>query len=919
MEQLTLTRNARGLWLHPNHELLPEGSLWMAENCTIDREGIISKRRGFARYGTVLTSCPSALFEYDDRLIVLDGTTLNYDSDGAGTWLPWTGTFSPPDASTHMRAIEESLNLYFTTSLGVYVNDSLTGTPRRSGAPEGLDIQLAVTGTGRGFFTNDTRVGYKVLFLLKDANSNEKRGIPSFRETLTNSLHTLLAFAVIGAGQVRITQTGHGYATNDYVNITDTTDAASLANGEYQVTWVDADNYDVAGAGLGGNGTCTVGKDQDVSLTFTLHGEIATGDQYEVYRTELSASAATDPGYRFYRVITGAVTAPDVANGYITVSDTFDEGYLDVGLYTNDSEEGSTATNDRPPLSKYLTSYEGHVWYANVLQPHYLELRFLDVAGLVDDTSAINFTDGVTTETYTFSAAENLPAQKFQRYTALTLEENARETAKSLCHVINRTSALLYAFYISGEDDPPGKLLFKRRTLASTAFSVTADLAATGDNFYPALPAAGATIASSQDTGLNRLYHSKYQQPEAVPSLSFVNIGRPNRAILGLASLKEALLIFKEDGVYILSGQSDGGLGNVFALDELDPTMRIKAPSSLVLLDNAAFVFTDQQIVKFTPSGGSIVSRPVEVEVDRIAKFTDFNTITHAVGYESDRKYLLFTQEGSADTRSKIVWVYNTITQAWTTWRKDVRGGLVKHSDQKLYLLDNVAYYVLQERKSFATNGDDQQDEDESQTITAVGTTTFAGATVQTITIGAWAGSNQPAEGWRVVQGALSAVVRSATLAGGASWTLTLGTNPGMAGGAATFYKRLYMKVEYIPEKCGNGALLKQFCFVNIIPEIDTGTHRIGFKSDLQDDFDFTGNLYITRTRGWGSSPWGTAAWGTETPGKITGLRAAVHRDHAWGRSLTIRYENMYAKDDVNLLMMALDFRGVSSKSERGA
>lgn len=924
MEQQSQSFQARGLWLHPNPEALPVGSFWMCENASIDREGVVSKRRGFSRYGTALSNCASGLFEFDDTLIVLDGTTLQYDSDGAGTWAAWTGTFSPPDSATFMTSLESNLNFYFTTSLGVYVNDETTGTPRRSGTPEGLDLQLSFTGTGRGFFTNDTMVGYEVLFLIKDANENEKRGAPSFRETLTNSLHTLQAWTVIGAGQVRITQNGHGYANLDYVNVTASTDGVSLADQEYQITWVDANNYDVAGAGVGGaNGTCTVGKDFDVSITFTLPEDIVAGDQYELYRTELTVApivaGTTDPGYRFYRVITGTVTAPDVANGYITVLDDLDEDlYLDTPLYTNDNEEGASAENSRPPFAKYMASYEGHTWYACIKQPHFLEIQLMDISGLVDDTSAITVTCGGTVETYTFSAAENLGAKKFQRYTTLSDPENVRFTAKSLCKVINRTSVVIYCFYISGPDDAPGKLLFKKRTLESTDFSLTADLATTGDNFYPEIPIAGTTLASTQDEGKNVIARSKYQQPEAVPALSTKKLGRANRAILGLASLKEALLVYKEDGIFILSGESDGNLGANFADDELDPTIRIVAPGSLCLLDNAAWVFTDQGVVISTPSSRDIASRPVEVELDRIAKFTDFNTITKAVGYESDRKYLLFLQEGSADTRAKIVWVYNTITQAWTTWRKNVSGGLVKLSDKKLYLMDNVDTYILQERKTASTNGADQQDEDESQTITATGTTTYNNATVQTITIAAWAGSNQPAEGWRVVQGALSATVRVATLVAGATWLLTLSSNAGFVNGAADFYKRIYMKIEWAPFNMGAGATLKQFCFVTVIPEIDSGTHRLGFKSDMQDDWDFTGNIFVTRTRGWGSSPWGSA-WGSEPPGKITGIRSCVHRDHQWGRTLQVRYENMYAMDDVSILLLTIDYRGVSVRNERGA
>ena len=84
-EQQTISRRATGLYTHPNALEVPPGSLLVADNAVIDREWVISRRRGFKRYGSALDGPPAALFEFKKRLITLDGDRLKYDSDGAGT------------------------------------------------------------------------------------------------------------------------------------------------------------------------------------------------------------------------------------------------------------------------------------------------------------------------------------------------------------------------------------------------------------------------------------------------------------------------------------------------------------------------------------------------------------------------------------------------------------------------------------------------------------------------------------------------------------------------------------------------------------------------------------------------------------------------------------------------------------------
>ena len=94
-----LSRIARGLHLTANQSHLPEGALSRAENILIDRDGVVAKARGFDRYGLV-QSLPGGRFgEFNDTLLKTDGTTILYDSDGAGTFVAFAGSFTKPDGT----------------------------------------------------------------------------------------------------------------------------------------------------------------------------------------------------------------------------------------------------------------------------------------------------------------------------------------------------------------------------------------------------------------------------------------------------------------------------------------------------------------------------------------------------------------------------------------------------------------------------------------------------------------------------------------------------------------------------------------------------------------------------------------------------------------------------------------------------
>lgn len=177
----------KGLYTFNNQlSQVPPGAMAIANNVVIDRPGIVETRRGFDFYGTALPSAGVRGFVYMSRLIwYCTGGQLAYDSDGAGTWVSYAGSFFPP-VGNFVMSTQANANFYFTTNNGVYKIAGLTGMPVQAGAPPALDLQVASAGNGSAVVTN-AQASYSVLWGYLDANNNLVLGAPSQWAIITNT------------------------------------------------------------------------------------------------------------------------------------------------------------------------------------------------------------------------------------------------------------------------------------------------------------------------------------------------------------------------------------------------------------------------------------------------------------------------------------------------------------------------------------------------------------------------------------------------------------------------------------------------------------------------------------------------------------------------------------------------------------
>jgi len=230
----------------------------------------------------------------------------------------------------------------------------------------------------------------------------------------------------------------------------------------------------------------------------------------------------------------------------------------------------------------------------------------------------------------------------------------------------------------------------------STQFSIPSSVTVAGN--FGAVTAASNTLVSTNLVKGNRIYYSKINQPEAVPAENFIDVGFQDKAILRIFTLRDSLFVYKEDGLFRISGQSAP-----FTLDVFDVSCILVAPDSLDVSNNLIYGFTRQGIVTTTESGTSIISRPIDTVILPLLseQYTNFDTATWGIGYESDNSYTFYTIQSPTDIIANIGYRYSNLTNTWTNFIKTNTCGVINDADDTQYLGAGDVDFLEQERKNF--------------------------------------------------------------------------------------------------------------------------------------------------------------------------------------------------------------------------
>lgn len=205
----------------------------------------------------------------------------------------------------------------------------------------------------------------------------------------------------------------------------------------------------------------------------------------------------------------------------------------------------------------------------------------------------------------------------------------------------------------------------------------------------------------------NRIYYSKFYQPEAVPFLNFMDVGSSEFEISRIITLRESLFVLKKDGVFRIAGE--GGASPTFKSSIFDNTSIIVAPDTAVNLSNQCYFFSNQGIMRLNESSIETISRPIQ---DKLLPFITTNpnisTLSFSVPYETDRSFLIWTVANKTDTKASICYRYNIDTSTWTEWKITKYCGILNEHQDRLYFGGEyvaedgkIIYSVDIERKDF--------------------------------------------------------------------------------------------------------------------------------------------------------------------------------------------------------------------------
>ena len=460
-----------------------------------------------------------------------------------------------------------------------------------------------------------------------------------------------------------------------------------------------------------------------VDLPGVASSSFQAGDFVEVVSTTSSflsgaykivAVAPNASGHSFQYVVTNAIGADVTASNVtlnpwtITVTDTINDGLAGASLYTNPNQEGILQSNDAPPAATDLAFFKNSMFYADTTSRHRASMQLNTVsaswisgspgptASNPDDylfpgmTLYMHAYDGVNDIYWNYKPAfitdpdtENPMADKYavyppQVYTSYSPAQCIELTAQSLVSKINADyrNKWVRAYYASNADDIPGKISMEAVGI-STITSLDQFWGQMGMVSGTASAMVPSTVTSSADVWPNGLFYSKDQQSEGCPISNYFRVGEPDKKILRIQPLQNALIVVKEDGIWRVVGDSASN----FRVEVLDNTVICQAPESCASMNNKMYMFTQYGVVEVTEQGVEVISAVIDDQMRAIIDYTSRRYVSRfsfGLADPENRKYYFWfpVNQGPDDTNgipvsasydSNVALVYDFYTQAWTS------------------------------------------------------------------------------------------------------------------------------------------------------------------------------------------------------------------------------------------------------------
>lgn len=233
-----------------------------------------------------------------------------------------------------------------------------------------------------------------------------------------------------------------------------------------------------------------------------------------------------------------------------------------------------------------------------------------------------------------------------------------------------------------------GNIMFditiERRTLNSAAFYVWATH---GESYEPVLsgPTYSGGLVFSTANGLqsdmltkpNRQYWSKNNQPEHVPIVNYHDIG-DGSAIIQTVETKDGMIVFKDDGIYTVTGD---GARSGWSVRLLDKDNVLTCAAAAVHADGYVYAMTNHGFVRVNVYGVEKISTPFIDDSFPVSSYTLLGQVLFLIKQrlngESVRQHVVHDKRGNNiialfddtnDTAFSYALVYNLKTKAFTSW-----------------------------------------------------------------------------------------------------------------------------------------------------------------------------------------------------------------------------------------------------------
>lgn len=811
-----------------------------ALNIVIDRPSIAESRRGMKKKynSTAITNAVNKditkLFEYNDKLFACYDSKMSYES-GTATFTEYGTAVTYADDNIGLREAIAGNKLFFTTANGIMKVEDVGYAMKLAGIPKAINSQYTLGVATAGYVTAKSQVAYRFVWCYKDKYGIISQGAPSQR------LEVIYTPTKIGKAWTRvattatITSVGHGYASNDYLFMTDSDDLAAIPNGIYQITVVDPDTFTITVPNAGAAAGVVSYFPSQITVRVYIPAEIDTTYFLQAYRTYQSIDDTTIADDNEYLVYEAYPTNTDITNKYMEFVDAIPEELLGAALYTNQLQEGILQSNERPQFAKDITRYKDYLFLANVRSLQQFNLTMLSVGA----PNGVQVNDTITIAGVTYTADTSESNNHFIVYSSYaSLSENIQETAKSLVKAINisTSNTLVYAYYMSSFNDIPGRILIQRRDLTNTVFNLTSSR---GGAYSPTLPTSGTTIASESETRTNRVFFSKFQQPEAFPVLNYIDAGDSNYAITRIIGLRTSLFIFKENGeIWRLTGEGETS----FDMKLFDNTVNLYGPKTAVVFNNQIFCFTNQGISSVSDSGVQVMSfKEIENQIKpylSIDNYPNFQKEAFAIGYESDRKYLFIP---SIDDEH---FIFSSFTSEWTKWDLNYSAGCVRGSEDKLYWAADDGF-IYSERKDLDIY--DYADEDFAVNIVSQLQKVLTMTSVSGISVG-----------MTIKQGDNYSYI---TAIDTTNKKITLEDYFIFTAGAASIFTPIECTIKSNPLFLGDPSLVKRYSEISFFFYEMNDKFSVYFSNNFN-ELETEQILSPNQGFGWGQGAWGQGVWG---------------------------------------------------------